>query len=215
MTMTKDMTSTPPSAASASATGLVLVVMGVSGSGKSTIAEKIAARLGWPMIEGDDLHPPANIAKMQQHQPLNDADRQPWLAAIGRQVDRWRVQGSPGIITCSALKRRYRDGLVADGALGPRPQLCFVYLKGSRELIHARLAQRAGHFMPIDLLDSQFADLEEPGPDEPAITVDIGAAPEAIAASIIAKLHLMPQPALLTASSLQSRSGAPSGKSGR
>jgi len=171
--------------------GIALVVMGVSGCGKSTIAEKIAAALHWPMVEGDDLHPAANIAKMKRHQPLNDADRQPWLAAIGKQVDRWQAQGSSGIITCSALKRRYRDGLVAGGEGGSaRPQLRFVYLKGSKELIRERLSHRAGHFMPPDLLDSQFADLEEPAADEPAISVDIDATPEALAAEIIERLDL-------------------------
>jgi carbohydrate kinase (thermoresistant glucokinase family) len=171
--------------------GIALVVMGVSGCGKSTIAEKIAAALHWPMVEGDDLHPAANIAKMKRHQPLNDADRQPWLAAIGKQVDRWQAQGSSGIITCSALKRRYRDGLVAGGeGESARPQLRFVYLKGSKELIRERLSHRAGHFMPPDLLDSQFADLEEPAADEPAISVDIDATPEAIAAEIIERLGL-------------------------
>lgn len=182
--------------------GIALVVMGVSGCGKSTIAEKIAATLHWPMVEGDDLHPAANIAKMKRHQPLNDADRQPWLAAIGKQIDRWRAQGSSGIITCSALKRRYRDGLVAGGAGGAgegvgaagRPQLRFVYLKGSKELIRERLSHRAGHFMPPDLLDSQFADLEEPAADEPAISVDIDATPEAIAAEIISRLRLALEP---------------------
>lgn len=179
-----------------SAPHIVLVVMGVSGCGKSTIAARIAAALHWPMVEGDDLHPAANIAKMKHHQPLNDADRRPWLAAIGRQVDQWHAQHSSGIITCSALKRRYRDGLARgeDGA-GGRPELRFVFLKGSKELIRERLARRAGHFMPPDLLDSQFADLEEPSGDEPAITIDIAATPEMIAAAIIAQLRLTPQDA--------------------
>jgi len=177
--------------------GIALVVMGVSGCGKSTIAEKIAGALHWPMVEGDDLHPAANIAKMKRHQPLNDADRQPWLAAIGKQIDRWQAQGSSGIITCSALKRRYRDGLVQDGeGETGRPQLRFVYLKGSKDLIRERLSHRAGHFMPADLLDSQFADLEEPADDEPAINVDIDATPEAIAAEIIDRLRLAAAPDL-------------------
>jgi len=163
---------------------LILVVMGVSGCGKSTIAEKIAASLHWPMVEGDDLHPPANIAKMKQHQPLNDTDRQPWLTAIGRRIDAWRGENSAGIITCSALKRRYRDQLVAG-----RPNLWFIYLKGSKELIQERLAQRKGHFMPPDMLDSQLADLEEPTADEPAIIADIAPSPDEIAKNIIAALQ--------------------------
>lgn len=163
---------------------LVLVVMGVSGCGKSTIAEKIAETLHWPMVEGDDLHPPANIAKMKQHQPLNDTDRQPWLAAIGRRIDQWRAGQHAGIITCSALKRRYRDELAAG-----RPDLWFVYLKGSKALIRERLAKRKGHFMPPDMLDSQLADLEEPGADERVIIADITPAPDVIAAGIIAALR--------------------------
>src|SRR5262249_20345642 len=150
--MREEKTSTLPASAPAPTAGIVLVVMGVSGCGKSTIAAKIAATLHWPMVEGDDLHPAANIAKMKRHEPLNDADREPWRAAIGRQVDLWRSQSSSGIITCSALKRRYRDGLLQGGDEGGRPQLRFVFLKGSKELIRDRLAHRAGHFMPPDLL---------------------------------------------------------------
>jgi carbohydrate kinase (thermoresistant glucokinase family) len=136
------------------------------------------------MLEGDDLHPPANIAKMKRHEPLNDADRQPWLAAIGEHIDGWRAQHSAGIITCSALKRSYRDQLIAG-----RDNLWFVYLKGSKQLISARLAQRKGHFMPPDLLDSQLADLEEPTAEERAIIADIAPPPGEIAAGIIAALQ--------------------------
>jgi carbohydrate kinase (thermoresistant glucokinase family) len=186
--MSKDNTATAAQSTQHHDQGTALVVMGVSGCGKSTIAGKVAEALHWPMVEGDDLHPAANIAKMKQHQPLNDTDRRPWLAAIGRQIDQWLAQGTSGIVTCSALKRRYRDGLEVG-----RPQLRFVYLQGSKELIRERLSHRAGHFMPPDLLDSQFADLEEPAADEPAICISIDAAPEAIAAAIIDRLGLMKQ----------------------
>jgi carbohydrate kinase (thermoresistant glucokinase family) len=189
--MGKDRTTTTAQSAQHDGQGVALVVMGVSGCGKSTIARKIADALHWPMVEGDNLHPAANIAKMKRLQPLNDADRRPWLAAIGKQIDLWHAQGSSGIITCSALKRRYRDGLLAGGEVeAGRSQLRFVYLKGSKALIRERLSHRAGHFMPPELLDSQFADLEEPMPDEPAISIDIDATPEAIAAEIIGRLDL-------------------------
>lgn len=163
---------------------VILIVMGVSGSGKSTIATLIAKMLHWPMVEGDDLHPPANIFKMTHHMPLDDEDRHPWLVAIGEQIDSWLAKDMGGIVTCSALKRRYRDKLIKD-----RPNLWFVYLKGSHELIEARLSRRSGHFMPPDLLDSQFADLEEPTNDEPAITVDVTPKPEVIVKNIIAELR--------------------------
>jgi carbohydrate kinase (thermoresistant glucokinase family) len=162
---------------------VILVVMGVSGCGKSTIAAEIAKRLHWPLVEGDDLHPPANIAKMKQHIPLDDADRQPWLQRIGEQIDTWRAAGSAGLITCSALKHRYRDDLIED-----RPNLWFVYLKGSKELIRARLAKRKGHFMPPALLDSQFADLEEPVAGERVLIADITPSPKVIAGNIMTAL---------------------------
>jgi len=146
----------------------VLVLMGVSGSGKSTLAKPLAARLGWPFQEGDALHPAANIAKMKSGVPLTDADRWPWLAAIGAWIDGQAAKGEPGIVTCSALKRAYRDRL-REG----RPFVRIVYLRGSRALIGARVAARTGHFMPPSLLDSQFADLQPPGPDEDPIVVDV------------------------------------------
>nr|WP_304044747.1 gluconokinase [Jatrophihabitans endophyticus] len=144
----------------------VLVVMGVSGSGKSTVAGLLAGRLGWPFEEGDDLHPAENVAKMAAGHPLTDDDRWPWLQRVRQWIDTELAAGRSGIITCSALKRSYRDALRAPG-------VTFVYLRGPRELIRGRLATRHGHFMPQSLLDSQLADLEPPGPDEGAITVDI------------------------------------------
>jgi gluconokinase len=147
---------------------VVLVVMGVSGSGKSTIARPVAQRLGWPFEEGDDLHPRANIEKMAAGHPLTDADRWPWLDAVRAWIDAQVGAGRSGIITCSALKRAYRDRL-RDG----QPAVRFVYLKGDEALIHARLEGRRGHFMPPELLHSQFETLEPPTPDEHAIVVDI------------------------------------------
>jgi carbohydrate kinase (thermoresistant glucokinase family) len=166
---------------------VVLVLMGVSGCGKTTVAEIIAQRLRWPFEEGDALHPPENVAKMHAGHPLDDADRAPWLARVADWVDARLDAGESGVITCSALKRKYRELIDRRGR-----DIEFVYLHGSRELIASRLAGRQGHFMPASLLVTQFATLEEPGPDEPAIRVEIGAAPEAIAAEIIDALGLAP-----------------------
>ncbi len=164
---------------------LVLIIMGVSGCGKSTVAELLAARLGWPFEEGDALHPQANIDKMSAGHPLDDYDRLPWLEKVADWVEERLDLGGNGIVTCSALKRSYRDliGRRGTGAM-------FVYLAGSKELIASRLAGRHGHFMPNKLLDSQFADLEEPTQLEPAIRVDASASPEAITDTIIELLGL-------------------------
>ncbi|MBY0324393.1 MAG: ribose-5-phosphate isomerase RpiA [Reyranella sp.] len=162
----------------------VLVIMGVSGSGKTTVAKELAARLGWPFEEGDTLHPEANVAKMHAGIPLTDADRQPWLEAIAAWVDGQRSRKQPGIITCSALKRSYRQIVVGD-----RPEARLVYLRGSRDLIAERLSGRSGHFMPPSLLQSQIDTLEEPGPDEDALTADIGAPPGEVADDIIRQLR--------------------------
>lgn len=157
--------------------------MGVSGSGKTTVAEKLAAALGVEFLEGDKFHPRANVAKMESGTPLTDEDRWPWLDAIAAKIDEWRGEGKGGVITCSALKRSYRDVLI-----GGRPQVRLVYLKGSHELIFRRMAARRGHFMPVGLLDSQFATLEEPGRDERPIVADIGGTPAEIVADIIRQL---------------------------
>jgi carbohydrate kinase (thermoresistant glucokinase family) len=143
-------------------------MMGVSGSGKTTIGRQVANRLGWPFKEGDDLHPPANIAKMRAATPLTDVDRAPWLAAVARWIDGWRRAGVSGVITCSALKRTYRQGLARG-----RPEVRFVYLMGDAPVLQKRLADRHGHFMPATLLASQLADLEAPAPDEGAIVVPV------------------------------------------
>jgi gluconokinase len=161
----------------------VLVVMGVSGSGKSTVAEAIARRLGWTFVDGDAFHSPEHVAKMHAGQPLTDADRAPWLARIGDWIGARLAAGEPGVVVCSALRRSYRESL-AQG----RPAVRFVYLEGDRALIERRLAARAGHFMPPALLDSQFATLEPPGPDERPITVGIRETPERIAEQVVAML---------------------------
>ena len=161
----------------------VVVMMGVSGSGKTTAAVMLAAREGWQMLEGDSLHPPANVEKMRHGIPLTDEDRWPWLQAIAAEIDRWRAAGISGVVACSALKRSYRD-LLIDG----RPDVVLVYLQGSHELIANRLAARMGHYMPPTLLDSQFATLEEPGPDVHPIVVSVDHPTEEIVAQVIQAL---------------------------
>lgn len=165
----------------------VLIVMGVSGVGKTTVASAISRALGWPLRDGDEFHPAANIAKMKSGTPLDDSDRWPWLEAIAAWIDAQRASGSAGIVTCSALRRRYRDILV-----GNRDRVRLVFLKGSEALIRDRLAARAGHFMPPSLLPSQFAALEEPGADERPITVGVEQSPEVICAAVIAELQRQP-----------------------
>jgi gluconokinase len=161
----------------------IAVVMGVSGSGKTTIAAGIAHEEGWILLEGDAFHPPANIAKMQAGIPLTDEDRWPWLHAIAAKQDELLAAGQSAVVACSALKRTYRDILIGD-----RPDTVLVYLRGSKQLIDARMKARKGHFMPPALLDSQFATLEEPNPDENPIIVDIGGPPEETIAAAVAKL---------------------------
>jgi carbohydrate kinase (thermoresistant glucokinase family) len=158
----------------------VLVVMGVSGSGKTTVAKDLAARLGWPFLEGDDLHPPANVAKMHAGTPLTDEDRMPWLQAIAAWIDARTHANEPGVVTCSALKHSYRDILI-----GTRPHVRLVYLQGDKAVIAKRLSARKGHFMPPALLDSQLATLEEPTPDEHALTVPIDGPSEQAVEKII------------------------------
>jgi carbohydrate kinase (thermoresistant glucokinase family) len=157
-----------------------LIFMGVSGCGKSTIAAAVAKRLGLPMLEGDDLHPPANIAKMSAGTPLTDEDRWPWLHAIAGAIGGWRKAGAEGVVTCSSLRRAYRD-VLRDG----HGDVLFVYLKGSRALLLDRMQHRTRHFMPASLLDTQIATLEEPGEDERAVTVQIGAPVEALLEAVL------------------------------
>jgi len=158
----------------------ILVIMGVSGSGKTTIAEELSARLGWPFEEGDSLHPESNIAKMHAGIPLTDADRLPWLERVAAWIDGQRATKQPGIITCSALKRSYRQIIIGD-----RPQVRLVYLRGGRELIAEHLDGRHGHFMPAALLRSQIDTLEEPDPSEDPLTVDAGQSATQVADEII------------------------------
>ena len=146
----------------------VVVVMGVSGSGKSTIAEHINTHLRWPFQEGDALHPPGNVQKMHAEIPLTDEDRAPWLRAVKAWIDARIVANEPGLVTCSALKRSYRDGLV-DG----RRQVRLLYLKADPKVLEARLERRTGHFMPASLLESQLHTLQEPGADEHPIIVRV------------------------------------------
>jgi len=165
--------------------GCAVIVMGVSGSGKTTVAELIARRLGWPFMEGDRLHPEANVEKMRQGVPLTDADRAPWLDRIGEELKRWAAEGQSGVLTCSALKRAYRDRIRA-----ARPDVRLVYVKGSEALIQSRVAARHHEYMPASLLRSQFEALEEPAPDEGVVTVEAAWSPEEEAAAAIAGLGL-------------------------
>jgi gluconokinase len=148
-------------------TPTVLVLMGVSGSGKTTLGTQLAHRLGWVFKEGDELHPAANLAKMRRGEPLTDADRAPWLAAVVAWIDGWLRDGTRGVITCSALKRSYRRYLT-DG----RPGVAFVFLETNEAVLAGRLAKRRGHFMSPSLLASQLATLEAPTPDEPVIPLE-------------------------------------------
>jgi gluconokinase len=159
--------------------------MGVSGCGKSTIAQALSDRLGWPFEEGDSLHPAANVAKMAAGHPLTDADRWPWLEKVADWIEGELDSGRNGIVTCSALKRSYRDILDRRGS-----GVEFVYLAGTHAEIEARLNHREGHFMPASLLDSQFATLEEPAADEPAIRVDIEPGTVQVVSNILSELKL-------------------------
>jgi gluconokinase len=159
---------------------LVVVLMGVSGSGKSTIGPLLAAALGGEYVEGDSFHPAANVEKMKSGAPLDDADRQPWLEAMAAAIRDWRRGEHPVVLSCSALKQRYRDLLRGD-----TPDVRFVWLKGDKALIAGRLAARRGHFMPASLLDSQFAALEPP---TDAIEADIRLAPDVLVRDVVAQL---------------------------
>jgi gluconokinase len=164
-----------------------LIVMGVSGAGKSTVAEALSARLGWRCEDGDRFHPASNVAKMSAGQPLTDEDRWPWLKAIADEIDRLCGKEQHAVFACSALKRAYRDVLVHG-----RDDVRLVFLDGTQALIAARLAARKGHFMPPGLLDSQFRTLERPASDEGAVTVSIDATVETIVDNIVRQLKLDP-----------------------
>lgn len=160
----------------------VVVVMGVAGTGKTTIGPLVAAGLAVPYAEGDDFHPPENVAKMSAGTPLDDADRWPWLDAIGAWAQ--HRAGHGGVVSCSALKRSYRDRLRAAA-----PGVVFLHLTGDRSLIERRMAERKGHFMPSALLDSQFATLQPLGDDEAGVAVDVSGGPEEIAERAVAALR--------------------------
>lgn len=161
----------------------IIVVMGVSGSGKTTIARALAERLSCRMLEGDDLHPAANIERMRAGVPLTDEDRSAWLLSIERQISAAAHDSEALVVSCSALKRRYRDTLRKHVS-----RVIFVYLRGERELLASRLIRRHDHFMPPALLDSQLEALEPPGTDEWAIRLSITRAPQAIVDSILEQL---------------------------
>src|SRR5439155_15514388 len=163
----------------------VVVVTGVAGSGKTTVGAMLAGRFGWPYGEADDFHPQATVAKMAAGHPLTDDDRWPWLEAIGRWIDARRAAGEPGVVSCSGLKRKYRDVLRRG-----RPEVRMVLLDGSRELIEHRLVARHGHFMKADMLDSQFHDLEPPAPDEDVAVVPVDAAPPEVVDRVVRTLGL-------------------------
>ena len=163
---------------------VIAVVMGVSGSGKTTVSALLAAALGCQFQEGDDLHPAENVEKMHGGTPLTDADRLPWLHKIAEEIDGWRARGESGVLTCSALKRSYRDIIIGD-----RPDVTLVYLKGSHDLIHRRMAARHEHFMPVALLDSQFATLAGADAGRASDHVDVGGRPAEIAAEIVHQLE--------------------------
>jgi gluconokinase len=163
---------------------VVVVVMGVSGCGKTTVSALLSAALGCQFQEGDDLHSAENVKKMHGGTPLTDDDRMPWLRKIAEKIDSWRGRGESGVLTCSALKRSYRDIIIGD-----RPDVTLVYLRGSYDLIRRRMAARHEHFMPVALLDSQFAALQEPTPDEHPIIVDVGSRPAEVATEIVRQLE--------------------------
>ncbi|ETA66250.1 gluconokinase [Haloechinothrix halophila] len=166
-----------------------VVVMGVSGVGKSTTAQLIADTLGWPLAEADDFHPRANIDKMSAGLPLTDADRRPWLGAIRDWISERSAAGVSVVVTCSALKRSYRDVLRKADA-----RVRFVFLHTAEDVVRDRLSRRSGHFMPTALLGSQFADLQPLAPDEDGVSIDPAGAPRAVAATALARLGLPSPP---------------------
>ena len=168
---------------------MIVVVAGVSASGKTTVGSLLAGRLGWPFTDADALHPAANIAKMRAGHPLTDADRRPWLATVGARIDGYAAAGESAVLACSALKRSYRDELLAG-----RPEARMVFLHASQEVLEARLRARHGHFFPAGLLESQLADLERPQPGEDILVLDASTPPDQAVDEIIRRLELRPSP---------------------
>lgn len=163
---------------------LQTVVMGVSGTGKTVVGRRLAEALGWPFVEGDDLHPPANVAKMESGQPLTDEDRAPWLDEINARAQQQYQAGRPCVLTCSALRRVYRDRLREEV-----PAMFFLHLAGGPDVVEPRLQRRAGHFMPATLLQSQLDTLEPLEEDEDGVTVDVSGTEEEVAASALAAVE--------------------------
>ena len=161
---------------------MIVLVMGIAGCGKTTVGQRLAAALGWPFFDADDLHPASNIAKMASGTPLDDADRAPWLALLRQLIDELSAAGTPAVLACSALKQSYRERLLG-GCAGAR----VVYLQASRALLAQRLRERTHHFFPASLLDSQLAALEEPND---AIVIDAGRPLDDIIADVRAALGL-------------------------
>jgi|1186.fasta_scaffold427690_2 gluconokinase len=161
-----------------------LVVMGVSGSGKTTVATEVARRLGWEFTEGDDHHPPANVEKMRAGHPLDDGDRRPWLEELARWIGAHEADGRSCVLTCSALKRSYRD-ILRDG----HPSVWFAHVSGPQELITDRVSHRQGHYMPATLVPSQFAILEPLADDEPGRVVPAVGSPEQVVDELLADLQ--------------------------
>jgi gluconokinase len=162
-----------------------IVVMGVAGCGKTTVASLLADRLGWELLEGDSLHPARNVERMRAGIPLDDDDRAPWLALVAARIRGNEASGRPLVVACSALARRYRDVLRGDS-----DGVVFAHLDGTRQLLEERIADRNGHFMKAGMLESQLRALEPPQRDEASVTIDIGAAPEVIVARLAAALGL-------------------------
>ena len=166
---------------------MVVIVMGVSGSGKTAVGQALAETLGWSFEDADGWHPAANVEKMRSGRPLTDEDRQPWLGSLNRAIRKWVEQGTGVVLACSALKAQYRQALRA--GVGDAQAVRFVYLKGTFDEIDERLKQRRGHFMPESLLRSQFETFEEPGRSE-ALPVDVGLPVPVAVNAIIAGLRL-------------------------
>ena len=161
----------------------VILVMGVSGSGKTTVGAMLAGRLGWEFVDGDDFHSPANVAKMHAGHPLDDEDRWPWLDSVAAWIDAVRRTGGRGIVACSALRRVYRERLA-----GGREEVTVLFLEGDVEVVAARQAARPGHYMPASLVASQFATLEEPGEGERVIRVSVAPAPGVVVDEVMGRL---------------------------
>lgn len=163
---------------------MTVIIFGVSGAGKTTVGKLLSRQLGWRFVEADDFHPTANIEKMRSGLPLTDGDRWPWLDRLRQQIEQLLSAGENAVVACSALKRAYRDRLRVND------EVKFVFLRGDHALVEKQLRNRHGHFMDANLLQSQFADLEEPQPDENILTIELRRTPEKIVERIEAKLNL-------------------------